>query len=154
METNNPEEGRVETVTIEREGLPYVVVLAFDADGDVWVCRAVTLQDSAACPVGFRSTVTRTVDLPGLIDEARAGLPELGRVDPVPLMPGRSLGDDHYRVVAEVYRGAMRVGDPPTKAVAVQLVGDAAKLRTASRWVTEARARGFLGETTPGRKGV
>ena len=53
--------------------------------------------------------------------------------------------------VAAVYRRALMVGEPPTKAV----VDDLGLARsTAGRWVMKAREKGFLGETTKGKAGV
>lgn len=54
-----------------------------------------------------------------------------------------------YERVGEFYRHAMRVSDSP-----VQLLALSAKVRhsTASRWVREARARGYLPPTTRGRR--
>jgi hypothetical protein len=62
---------------------------------------------------------------------------------------GVPLGDEHYRTVASVYRTALPSGRP-TAEVMKQLN---ASRSTAGRWVTEARRRGFLGETTPRRAG-
>ncbi len=66
---------------------------------------------------------------------------------------GRKLGDGHYRHVAAIYRAADAGGEPPTRAVAVRMLGTASSTSTAARWVMEARARGHLGPTSKGRKG-
>ena len=52
--------------------------------------------------------------------------------------------------VAQVYRKAIDDGIPPKKAV-----GEVwhASTSTAGRWISEARKRGILGPTTPGKKG-
>ena len=61
-----------------------------------------------------------------------------------------SITDDHLRHVAEVYRQAVAQGLPPEQAVANQLHVAAP---TAGRQIGIARKRGFLGATTPGKKG-
>jgi len=63
---------------------------------------------------------------------------------------GQAYTDDHYRRVAEIYRTALHSKDHPTKAVAV---GFTVTPSTAGRYVMEARRRGFLGPTEPGKAG-
>ena len=59
--------------------------------------------------------------------------------------------DEALNAVAAVYRRALMVGEPPTKAV----VDDLGLARsTAGRWVMKAREKGFLGSTTKGKAGV
>lgn len=66
---------------------------------------------------------------------------------PAKRSPRKRLTDDHYRQVAEVYRGAFK---NPTSAVMAKMH---ASRSTAGRWVVEARRRGFLGPTKPGQAG-
>lgn len=58
--------------------------------------------------------------------------------------------DDALRKLAVVYAVSYACGLPPTKKAAETL---GLVRSTAGRWVTMARARGFLGPTTPGRAG-
>lgn len=58
--------------------------------------------------------------------------------------------DDAMGAVAMIYRVAHALGDPPTTAVAEVL---SLSRSTAGRWVTTARRKGFLGETTKGKAG-
>lgn len=58
--------------------------------------------------------------------------------------------DDALRKVALVYAVSYACGQPPAKRV-TEVFGLARS--TAGRWITMARRRGFLGETTPGRAG-
>lgn len=77
-------------------------------------------------------------------------LAELERETPRrPLRERRS--DDFYKEVAEVYRKAIAERRPPRRAVADHnpYYTEAA----AKRWIAEARKRGFLGPTVPGKKG-
>jgi hypothetical protein len=62
--------------------------------------------------------------------------------------PGHRLSDDFYRAVARAYRDAAARGLSPRAAIA-----DDADVSTdvAGRWVYEARKRGFLPATEPGR---
>ncbi len=74
-------------------------------------------------------------------------------VEATPLKVPRSgrpvqLGDDHYREVAAIYSEAHAAGQPPVVAVQRQ---KPASYSTASRWVTEARRRGFLAPTRRGK---
>jgi hypothetical protein len=57
------------------------------------------------------------------------------------------LSDERIQKAAEVYRA--NVGDRPTEAVAAAF---GVAHRTAAKYVMEARARGFLPATTPGKK--
>lgn len=67
---------------------------------------------------------------------------------------GRPLDADHFWSVAEVYRQAEALGEPPTKAVAIQLAGGAKNHSTAARWVGIARnTYHFLEPTSPGKRG-
>jgi len=58
--------------------------------------------------------------------------------------------DELLTGVAEVYREAMAEGRPPKKAVELAFYVSGA---TAGRYIMKARSRGFLGPTSPGRKG-
>jgi hypothetical protein len=64
---------------------------------------------------------------------------------------GYRLSDDFYGAVAEAYRTALARGLNPRPAIA-----EAADVSTdvAGRWVREARKRGLLPATTPGKVGV
>jgi hypothetical protein len=68
------------------------------------------------------------------MERARAGRP-------------RKLSDERIRKAAEVYR--THLGDRPTEAVAAAF---SVAHRTAAKYVMEARARGFLPPTTPGKQ--
>lgn len=61
---------------------------------------------------------------------------------------GRRLDDDWYRQVAEVYIAAKDRGEKPRAAVA-RLAGVSTDV--AGRWIYEARKRGHLAPTRPGR---
>lgn len=63
---------------------------------------------------------------------------------------GSLLTDENLRQVAELYRAAIKRGDPPT-----QMVAEAMHVArsTAARWVGKARERGFLGPSMRGRAG-
>jgi hypothetical protein len=63
---------------------------------------------------------------------------------------GKRLPDEHFARVAEIYRSAQTLGEPPTHAVAEQMHTSRSN---AGRWVMEARRRGFLGKATPGQAG-
>jgi len=60
------------------------------------------------------------------------------------------INDELLRRVADAYRKAMAEGRPPKKAVELALYVSKA---TAGRYIMKARSRGFLGPTSPGRKG-
>ncbi len=62
----------------------------------------------------------------------------------------RRLGDEHYRRVADVYKAAVRSGEPPTAAVAEALT---VSKSAAAKQVARARERGFLPRTSRGRVG-
>jgi hypothetical protein len=65
--------------------------------------------------------------------------------------PGRRpTDDDRLEQVAEVYRAAVALGEPPTMAVHTKL---SVSRSHAGRLVHQARGRGFLGKTRPGRRG-
>jgi hypothetical protein len=63
---------------------------------------------------------------------------------------GSPITDDHLGQVAEIYRAALKRGDPPTQTIAKQMH---AARSTAARWVALARERGHLGASLPGRAG-
>lgn len=67
-----------------------------------------------------------------------------------PKRGGRDLGDAHYAEVAEVYRAAARVGQPPRKAVAEHFTVSES---SAAKKIARARERGFLPKTSRGRIG-
>ncbi len=76
-------------------------------------------------------------------------LTELDR-ETVTLRRRQAMTNDLLQGVADVYREAVADGKPPRRAVMDHYhCGEA----TAKRWIGKARAGGFLGETTPGRKG-
>jgi hypothetical protein len=62
----------------------------------------------------------------------------------------RRLGDEHYRRVADIYRDAVRNGEPPTAAVADALT---VSKSAAAKQVARARERGLLPRTSRGRVG-
>jgi hypothetical protein len=58
--------------------------------------------------------------------------------------PGRGYPDDHYRIVAKKYNALVAEGEAyPVKALAAMYPGRT-HISTASRWITEARRRGYL----------
>lgn len=63
---------------------------------------------------------------------------------------GSPLTDDHLRQVAELYRAAVKRGDPPDETIAREMH---AARSTAARWVAKARERGILGPSVRGRAG-
>jgi hypothetical protein len=106
---------------------------------------------------GLNSTRIRDeVPVQDLVDSAIALLHahQTGQTDAamamvdVPPAPRRrwAVTDEHLQKVADVYRGAEKA---PTEAVAAHFQGVAH--RTATRWVSEARKRGFLPPTTRGK---
>lgn len=60
----------------------------------------------------------------------------------------RTITDDFLREVATVYADALQEGRPPKQAVSDELNGS---YPTAGRWVSEARKRGILPPTSPGK---
>lgn len=62
---------------------------------------------------------------------------------------GKKLSDAHLQEVAEVYREALSLRKPPTKAVMQHFFTARAN---AGRWVAEARKRGFLGKAEAPRR--
>ncbi len=60
----------------------------------------------------------------------------------------RTITDEFLREVAAVYADALRDGRPPKQAVSDELNGS---YPTAGRWVSEARKRGLLPSTRPGK---
>lgn len=63
---------------------------------------------------------------------------------------GSPLTDENLTEVAELYREAVKRGDPPTKVICRTWHVERS---TASRWVAAARDRGFLGPAKRGRAG-
>jgi hypothetical protein len=63
---------------------------------------------------------------------------------------GSPLTDSNLRQVADLYRAALKRGDPPTQTVADELH---VARSTAARWVTKARERNLLGPSLRGRAG-
>lgn len=63
---------------------------------------------------------------------------------------GSPLTDENLQQVAELYRAAVKRGDPPTETVSEQLH---IARSTAGRWVAAARKRGLLGPATRGKGG-
>lgn len=59
-----------------------------------------------------------------------------------------TLDEDHYAEIARVYSDAAHRGSRPRQAVAKPMFTSGT---TASRWIGEARRRGLLPATTPGR---
>jgi hypothetical protein len=58
--------------------------------------------------------------------------------------PGRGYPDDHNRIVAKKYNALVAEGEAyPVKALAAMYPGRT-HISTASRWITEARRRGYL----------
>ena len=78
------------------------------------------------------------------------GMPRVTLTGPGSRRLGRRLRDQHYEEVAEIYRDAVKRGDAPKQAVAKAM---GVSVPTAGRYVMEARNRGLLGPTTPGRAG-
>jgi transcriptional regulator with XRE-family HTH domain len=126
--------------------------------------RRVDADDLVALAAVFGVAAGRLLEAPGACAQC-FGMPPAGfacrecGADIVPSEPSevRSGGrrrnavtDDHLRSVAGIYRCAVESGEAPTWAVAAAFDGSHS---TAARWVGMARARGFLGGTTPGRAG-
>ncbi len=63
---------------------------------------------------------------------------------------GSPLTDENLRQVADLYRAAVKRGDPPTQTVADQMH---VRRSTAGRWVAAARQRGVLGPAERGKGG-
>jgi hypothetical protein len=62
------------------------------------------------------------------------------------------LTDGFLEEVARVYRAALEAGDAAPRRAVQQWQG--VPTQTAARWVAEARRRGFLGQTRPGKAGA
>ncbi len=83
-------------------------------------------------------------------EQAAKRLRTLERSKPEPRGPGRppQYGDEHFEKVAAIYTAALRLGDPPTLAVAEDFV---VSKSTAAKWIARAREKGLLPETAQGK---
>jgi hypothetical protein len=106
--------------------------LVSDEDGSV---RAVSAHPPEDLAVGEE----RRVEIAGEVDA------NFARQTKSPRRRG-PLREEDLKRVAEVYRGAIARGRPPTKTVAGEL---GVARSTAGRWVAEARRRGVLGRAKP-----
>jgi hypothetical protein len=64
----------------------------------------------------------------------------------------RRLTDEFLEEVANVYRTALEAGDAAPRRAVQEWQG--VPTQTAARWIAEARRRGFLGDTRPGKAGA
>lgn len=136
------------------ESDPYDVSMTVALKGARFVCKSltVTMRDSGEpvtgeglrlVPVGrlMREAVWT------VLEEARG--PDPFTVGPEDAADGPT--DAAIRKVATVYQVAYALGEAPTARVAEVFSLTRA---TAGRWIRTARDRGYLGETTRGRKAV
>ena len=65
--------------------------------------------------------------------------------------PGKALGDDFYRDVADAYQSCVVLGLPPNKTIAADL---RVATTTVAAWVAESRRRGHIDPGVPGRAGA
>ena len=86
----------------------------------------------------------------GMLDSERAEFYERYASNVRRPRRGSPVSDDHLGRVAELYRAALERGDPPTQTIADEMH---AARSTAARWVAQARERGHLGPSLPGRAG-
>ena len=115
----------------------------------------VAVNASAAVSAGLESQLKQSVPRPGSPEFVNLFM-GYRRPDPEPLAPlpalkrptGRRLDDAGYGTVAEFYREASARGLKPRAAIA-EAAG--ASPDVAGRWIYEARKRGFLPPTRPGR---
>ncbi|GEM_PF-6993752 len=100
----------------------------------------------AACNANpaIRRLATATMDA----ETVRLAEREAGRRVKLRPPKRRRLDDDHFRHVADAYRGAVANGLPPAKTLADE---SAVPQGTVSRWIAEARRRGYLPAGEPGR---
>lgn len=63
---------------------------------------------------------------------------------------GAQWPDEHYRLVAGVYRAAVNAGRPPNPAICARWEVSRA---AASKWIRRARDLGYIGPPLPGRAG-
>jgi hypothetical protein len=154
---------------IDDDELPYVVELEVRVvDGRPTCSRLTLLQRDGGAPVTSRELrgvqLSRYLALAagahamrftteGMAAGSVAVEPMWGeevvvrRTDVEKPSPGRRpLTDDHLKKVAQIYREAQRDGRPTSAAISAELSGATA---TVSRWVGEARARGFLEKAVP-----
>lgn len=160
-------------VTWQHDGVAWRVVLRWgDVDGFV-ECVGVELAHEEEAR-SLTAAVIRALPFGGLVRQARNARYEAswgpviesvtGTDDEASLPPGvdreaqawtdrpvrraAHLDDDHYEAVARVYSHASDRGVAPRKAVAETMH---VSQPTASRWIGEARRRGLLPPTTPGK---
>jgi hypothetical protein len=115
------------------------ILLAVAADPGLRASLTARLGDVVPEPVGSDDF------LKAFAGYVHAELPPLKRP------AGRNLPDEFYATVAERYRDAAARGLSPRTAIA-----EAASVSTdvAGRWVRQARKRGYLPATEPGKVGV
>jgi hypothetical protein len=155
--------GRWKTV-LDGEDLPYLVELEFAAGDAGADCRAIRfVTRDVAAPISAR--LLRSIPIAECIQAAiaSAAVREERRSNEIAYtFGGRDIteqmeharaaprnSDEHLRAVAEVYS---RADEKPTQAV--QDAWPFNSYSTASRWVMQARRRGFLPPTTRGRGGT
>jgi hypothetical protein len=147
VELDHDRQPRPRRVLLEtRAGEPQVRMALDDERLVRHVRRALTLARVTAAELDQQQAAA-PVEVAG-----RSGDPYAAWRGARPTLPrGTPLPDAFVRDVAEVYRTALQLGDPPTQTVAD--VKGGAPRPTAAAWVREARKRGHLAEATPGRAG-
>ena len=167
-ETNTwlPKQFRVEAEGVRTDELPYRVRMEFVVENGRPMCIELALGRLRA---DLTSEGLRKVPVSRLVrDAALAAVhesPDSERSSPRALQVGRwarlyasdnpphrptgkRLDDAHYRRVAKIYEQARLAGADPVAAVKAH---EFCSRSTAGRWVGEARERGFLAKTTPGK---
>jgi hypothetical protein len=157
----------------EHDGTPWRVVLRWAEIEGFAECVGIEIAPAADTPI-LRATVIRALPFGRLVRDARnarydetlgpviEALGDMPEATEIPRGSDREarawgakpdrrrpqLDDEHYVRVAHLYSSAANRGTPPRKAVAsVMRVSEP----TASRWIAEARGRGLLPPTSPGR---
>ena len=150
------------TVRDERNGWPLVLYFAHGGDGPSFLGFQVLTEQEASVDIGSETgldpasfaRLART--LPMYVDYARAEIEwnqgDRGKALTAMREAGKSrrgLPDRFYREIAAEYLDLVASGDPhPTKSIA-ETHGPIHKSR-ASRWIKEARVRGYIPEEKGG----
>jgi hypothetical protein len=142
------------SVSTDHEGV--ALTMFFDREG-AWTGEAPLLEIRLTPPAAGKFEPVRL--MPALLLHERYARATLARnrgdiLDALRMVrenssPRRGLSDEHLRIVAEVYRALVAAGEPhPVKALAAMAPADKS---TASRWISAARARGYLLDEEDGK---
>lgn len=135
--------------------------IGFDSETRKLVAGALTIKSHNESASGVTSEVLREIPVGMLVRYAKDAVFRLdGEGNTVGAWPSgderddvmtRGDRDEILRLVARVYRVAYLINVPPAKHV--ETIFELSRA-TAGRWVAEARRKGYLSETTPGKAGV